>query len=224
MVSALLLSRRSIARLTQPWRWVPFAVRLRVAALRNRCIRYRLIRRAILLAVAIGMFLVWTRGVSAAEEAREQWGTGAAVFVVEDAIPVGGIIDGSLRTATLPVAAVPSDAIDDVDAIPPGATARTALRPGDIVRDRDLSSSNSGVPAGHRALAMPVTPLVPELSVGDHVELFLQSRSTPSDIPVAVDALVLQADAEILLLAVEERWAASVAGALGSGQVVVAAA
>ncbi len=166
------------------------------------------------------MLVVWAQTVSSADRARQQWGVDVHVVVVTEALRAGDVIDASVsRRVTLPSIAVPIDALAT---IADDASTRNAMSPGDVVRARDLATNDSGVPDGHRALALPMSPLVPQLQAGDRVELFLHAGS--GDRPAAVDGVVLQANPEVLLLAVDEQSAGAVAGALGTGQIVVAAA
>jgi len=154
---------------------VPFAVRLQVARLRARAVRHRLLWRGlVLLAVGIVVFMVAAE-VQAARRVQAQWGETVDVVVVGSPAPVGSTVDQlDLVVRPTPQALVPGDALRQTP--PTGDHLVVALRPGDVLTARDLSSSrraDRSLPDGFRAIGVAVDAATPAVEVGDRVDIIV---------------------------------------------------
>jgi Flp pilus assembly protein CpaB len=105
-----------------------------------------------------------------------------------DLAPGDVVDDGAVAVRALPMAAVASAAVSDA---PVGATVRQAIPAGEpLVAERlapdGLSGAAALVPAGHRAVAVPVGPAGrPPLAVGDLVDVVVV---LPADLPPTAGA------------------------------------
>lgn len=138
-----------------------------------------------------------------------------------------------IGTADLAVAHVPTRLVPEgghrAVADVAGRTATTDLVVGEIVVDRRLAPEGvqgvaATLPAGRRAVPVPLSGPVPGLAVGHHVDLLAPSAAsaTPSARAVARDAVVLSVDGEVALVSVADDEAAAVAAASATGALVPA--
>ena len=137
-----------------------------------------------LLAVATG--LVVTSLVASAEAARDRWGRTRPVVVATRDLSPGDTIEVSdVEVRTLPEAASGSAALREA---PTGAVVSQPVVAGEaLVGQRLAPDGLSGVaalvPAGQRAVAVPLGPMgAPPLSIGDLVDVL-------AVVPVAADGL-----------------------------------
>jgi len=195
-------------------------------------LRYRPVTRWFLTGLVVVVAATVVQRTSAgAADARHRWGDTRTVAVARHRIPIGAVIDGdAVTTQHWPVAVVPDGALADV---PSGRTATAAIEAGEAVlaarvAPDGLRGAAALVPAGWRALAIPVAPTVIALAVGDHVDLvagFDVAGATTDRSPsltVARDALVVAVDEQRVTVAVRDDEAERVAFAIVAGTVVPA--
>lgn len=207
---------------------VPFAVRLQVARLRARAVRHRLLwRGSALLAVGIVVFMVAAE-VQAARRVQAQWGETVDVVVVGSPAPVGSTVDQlDLVVRPTPQALVPGDALQQ--APPTGDHLVVALRAGDVLTARDLSSSrraDRSLPDGFRAIGVAVDAATPAVEVGDRVDIIVladpfgagTSRSSVLQPP----AVVVDAVDDTITLGVPAELVGDVLAARADGRVSLA--
>lgn len=222
------LHKRSSRRVRQPRRWVPFGVRLRYARLRAWTVRHLLIRRAVCGGVLLVVGLTLYGVVAQARAVQARWGTVVDVVVVDRDVEFGGLVsDGRFALRQTPELLVPEDALrvlpDDDDSV------LRALSVGDVVTERDLRSTRTGLvmPEGHRALSVPIDPTVPHVVAGDLVDVYLMARSafggdaSQSDV-IDEPAVVLDVTGEAVVLAVAQEHMAEVARTLSDGRLLLA--
>jgi len=199
-------------------------------------------RRAILwwlgfaaLATLTGFSVRSALGRAEATEAR--WGPSRTVLVATHAIAPGGSIDRAHATRRRrPKETVPSDALS---VLPHGRVAVAAISAGEVVLASRVSGERSAglaarLPAGTRALMVPLELAGLPVRVGDRVDLLATGGGGPAgdlpvgdevrepERPVAEHALVVAVQPEALVVAVPRSDAPDVAAALGQGPVVPA--
>jgi Flp pilus assembly protein CpaB len=199
------------------------------------------VRRVALLALALATALVVASVVRAGDEARRRWGTTTPVAVaVRDLAPGDAVTAGAVEVRDLPEAVVPSGALDEA---PAGAIARQPVVAGEaLVAERlaphGLAGTAALVPAGQRAVAVPVGPTgAPPHVVGDQVDVLVVSPGlagppTGADRPTEAGpgppafalverGLVVAADDTSASVAVPEPDAPDLAFAVSQGGVVL---
>lgn len=212
-------------RLRQPWRWLPFPIRLRWARLRALLVRHRIARRLILLVAAIVTTGVLATTLVRADEAIDRWGVTRQVLVATEDLAVGeGVDDATFDLRQWPVAVVPADAVSDAPVS--GDTIVSPVLSGEVLTERHLATSQTAtviVPEGRRAIGIPVSAGPLPLRPGDEVDVVLVADPLDgrrSD--GTVGGLVLLVDDETITVAVEVGDLSVVAQTLLSGRVAVA--
>jgi Flp pilus assembly protein CpaB len=173
---------------------------------------------------------------------QRRWGTTRSVVVATDDLWPGDVVSGSaVAVRDLPEASIPASALADE---PVGRTVRQPILAGEpVVAARlapdGLTGAAALVPAGHRAVAVPVAATgAPPLGVGDAVDVVTVVPSTGAGPPVAGPAgrsddpavtladraAVVAVDDRTVTVAVPERAAPRVAWAVANGAVVLALA
>lgn len=218
--------RSYLRRLRQPWRWLPFSVRLRIARLRSWRVRHRVVGRVLVLSSLALIVTLVGSVVADARSARAMWGSTIPIVVAGVDIELGAPIEpNELTISHQPAAFVADDALTHV---PDGIEHSVRhLRAGEILTRRDLVSTREGidVPDGHRAIGLPLDPTVPKLVAGDFVDLFVISDvfgTTGSAHRIDHPARVIEVTDEAVMLAVEARSVAELANAGSAGRVVIA--
>lgn len=206
----------------------------------RRALARPVVRRMVLLALALVTGLVVMSLVSSAEAARDRWGRARPVAVATRDLAPGDVIDGStIEIRRLPEAAVSPGALAEP---PTGSVVRQPVLAGEaLVAERLAPQGLTGVaalvPAGHRAVAVPLGPVAaPPLAVGDLVDVLAVvavaseeppdgpggHRAAEPSFPLVEAALVVDVGEESISVAVPETDAARVAWALTNGSVVLA--
>lgn len=182
-----------------------------------------------LLAVTAGSVVASAFG--SAEEARSSWGTTRQVVVLVRDLPAGHRLAASdVRLEERPAAVVPEGALREVPV--DGTLASLAVSGEVLVEDRlapaGLSSLASSLPAGTRAVAVPVEPgSAPPVEVGDAVDLLVTvapevAGDGPPGFVLARTAPVVAVDDAAVTVAVPADVAPKVAVALSTGAVTLA--
>jgi Flp pilus assembly protein CpaB len=173
-----------------------------------------------------------------AENARAQWGSSRSVVVARHRLDVGAVVHASdVTTASWPDALVPRGSVDNVGAIE-GRTVVEVIHPDEPLRTERLAPDGlhgvaALVPAGWRALAVPVGSAPLTLSVGDRIDLVAavpdatassgsSSSGAPSSFVLAANALVVAVDDRSVTVAVPADDAPRVALGIATGTVVPA--
>ena len=216
-----------VRRAVQPWRWLPFALRLRIARLRSLIGRKRLLRRGAmvgLLAIVVG---VGVSNRAALGDEQAGWGTLVEVAIVAEGREVGEVVTGQhIRFESLPAVAVPDDSIqaeafDD-------SHAAAQLHVGDVLRRRDLvEERQDAVGEDQRAIAIPVGADVPALTVGRRVDVFVFDDAfgpVASAAAEPVSGTVVQLLEDAVVVSVDQQHVATVAAGIVNGRVLLAAA
>lgn len=220
--------RTTIRRARQPWRWAPFALRLRLAQLRNAAAQRRVLRRSVSVGIAVVVVGLVVAASARSRAVQQRWGATVEVVVLGESVEVGQATDGlDWRLEHRPVAFVAGDALrslpnsDDVVV--------RALELGDVATERDLRSTSPAlVPGnGRRAVSIPLDPSVPPLVVGDRVDVFLIADEFAGASEPGVDqlnsaAVVLDVNAEAATLAVEAGDVHALAEAAQNGRILIA--
>ena len=195
----------------------------------RRALARPVVRRAVLAVLALVTGLVVVSLVSSAEAARDRWGRARPVAVAARDLAAGDVVDGSAaEVRRLPEAAVSPQTLEEV---PAGSVVRQPIVAGEpLVAARLAPQGLTGVaalvPAGHRAVAVPVGPVAaPPLAVGDLVDVLAvvpaASEGEPS-YPLVEGAVVVDVGEQSTSVAVPENDAPRVAWALTNGAVVLA--
>jgi Flp pilus assembly protein CpaB len=193
------------------------------------------VRRALLVALAVATGLVVVSLVSSAEAARDRWGRTRPVAVATRDLLPGDVVDAStVDVRRLPETAVSPGALAEA---PVGSVVRQTVLTGEaLVAERLAPQGLTGVaalvPSGHRAVAVPVGPLAPPpLGVGDVVDVLAVVPAASGDIaggepafPLVEGAVVVDVDEQSVAVAVPGPDAPRVAWALTNGAVVLALA
>ena len=204
----------------------------------RRALARTVVRRAVVLGLAIATGLVVITLVSSAEAARQRWGRARPVAVATRDLAPGDVIDAStVEVRRLPEAAVTPGALAEP---PSGSVVRQPVAAGEpLVAERLAPEGLTGVaalvPSGHRAVAIPIGPLAaPPLTIGDLVDVLAvvplvaegqprRSGDEPS-FPLVEAAVVVDVGEQSIAIAVPEADAPRVAWVLTSGSVVLALA
>ena len=160
------------------------------------------------------------RSTIAAAEA--EWGATVAVLVVDAPIGIGELIGGNVRLDDLPAGLVPSDAIES-DLLADERTTRSLL-PGDIVTQRDLQSAqrSSLLADDQRALSLPKGPAMPELFIGDRVDLVVVGDLFDDSAAASTTAAtVIDSTDETVTVSIEQSAIIEVVDAVAADRVVV---
>jgi Flp pilus assembly protein CpaB len=216
-----------------------FLVLLGVRA--RRALARTVVRRVVVLGLAILTGLVVILLVSSAEAARQRWGRSRPVAVATRDLAPGDVIDASaVEVRRLPDAAVSPGALAEA---PAGSVVRQPMVAGEaLVAERLAPQGLTGVaalvPAGQRAVAVPIGPLAaPPLTIGDLVDVLavvpvaaeaaeaprVQSEDEPS-FPLVEAALVVDVSEQSIAIAVPDADAPRMAWVLTNGSVVLALA
>jgi Flp pilus assembly protein CpaB len=201
----------------------------------RRALARPVVRRAVVLALAIVTGLVVVSLVSSAEAARQRWGRARPVAVATRDLAPGDLVDGSaVEVRRLPEAAVTPGALAEP---PSGSVVRQPVAAGEpLVPERLAPQGVTGVaalvPAGHRAVAIPIGPLAaPPLTIGDLVDVLAvvpapveepprPPESDPS-FPLVEAAVVVHVGEDSIAVAVPEADAPRVAWVLTNGSLVL---
>ena len=210
----------------------------------RRALARPVVRRMVLLALALVTGLVVMSLVSSAEAARDRWGRARPVAVATHDLAPGDVIDGStIEIRRLPEAAVSPGALAEP---PTGSVVCQPVLAGEaLVAERLAPQGLTGVaalvPAGHRAVAVPLGPVAaPPLAVGDLVDVLAVVSAAPASsgesaaasasvdrppaFPLVERAAVVAVEDDTVSVAVPEDDAPGVAFALTQGAVVLALA
>ncbi|NNC81273.1 MAG: hypothetical protein HKN94_14110 [Acidimicrobiales bacterium] len=214
----------SFLRLRQPWRWLPYSVRLRWARLRWVVVRYRVGARGLWLAVVVLLFVTWANSTRAATLARDQWGATEVVVVADRALAVGDLLTpASIRLGSRPALMVPSDAVLEP---PLDGTLATSLQPGEILTARHLAATRAQsltLRSTDRAIGVPIDASTPPLVAGDLVDLLLIEVGPASGQRAEVsEAVVLAVGDTSATVSVAESDVDAIASVLVDGAIVVA--
>lgn len=174
----------------------------------------------LVLAVAAGAGSVVSEVVDRATASARQLGETASVPVAARDVSMGTVLsDDDVAWRRLPVGVLPVGPLAEV---PVGRTALVPLVPGEPLLASKLAPDGvhgvaALVPAGARAVAVPVGDAMPPLQRGDRVDVLAPSV-------VAADAVVLDVGDTVVTVAVVADDAPRVADALARGPVTLALA
>ena len=181
--------------------------------------RYRLPRVLVAVVVAMAGASIVARAQSHAADAAAAWQPSAPVLVVVQPIEAGAPIPAEAITRRpVPEGLRPADALHD---LPDGARATAALAPGEILRSARLHHEAASALAAllpHDQLAFRIAADGLDATPGDTVRLYDLATGRI----VVGAALVLIRDDASITVAVPEREAPDLIGALGGGGVVAA--
>ena len=209
-------------------RWKPLSRRLALGLAVRR--RPRL-RRALALAVGLLSGAAVVATVQGADHTRARWGHTTAVVVATRDIGAGVALDPhNTRVVHRPIGLVPAGALRSV---PPAARLATPVFAGELVRQERLatmalSAVAARLPAGTRAMAVPVEPgAAPALSVGDRVDVVVAlspdaAGGGPAGFVLTSAVPVVDVAEGAVTVAVERDVAPRLAVALGAGAVTLA--
>ena len=199
-----------------------------------------LVRRVAVGLLAAATGLVVTSLVASAEAARDRWGRTRPVVVATRDLSPGDTIEVSdVEVRTLPEAAAGSAALREA---PTGAVVSQPVVAGEaLVGQRLAPDGLSGVaalvPAGQRAVAVPLGPMgAPPLAIGDLVDVLAVVPVAADGVadagadtgepafPLAEDAMVVDVGEQSVSVAVPDVDAPRLAWTLTNGSVVLALA
>lgn len=205
-----------------------------------RPIRRRLPRSAIpwwiaVVVLAVGTAAIVNGALVRAADAEARWRDTRSVIVATRSIEWGQQLAEATEVRRLPKAAIPDGALTEVTA---EQVATAAIGQGEVViaprvSGQDAAGAAALLPAGTRALVIPLEVAGLPVQPGDRVDLLASqlgglpvadmSSFDPAR-PVAREALVVVAKFSYLVVAVSESTAAKVAAGLGQGPLVPALA
>jgi hypothetical protein len=218
----------AVRRVRQPWRWLPFVVRLHVARWRGWLIRRKVVRRVVWAAIITVGFLTLFGVVARAREIQSTWGPTHDVVAVRVDVAAGDVVDvDDLMLVNRPAGFSVDDVLREIP--PQSDIASRVLLAGEVVTRRDLRSTRPalGMPAHHLAISLPTGPTMPAVKRGDVVDLYLvpdafgiatEGAPQPLDSP----AVVMESSEDAVVLAVHEDDVGEVVGTTSSGRVIVA--
>lgn len=179
--------------------------------------------------IAVTAMVVWTVTSSASRD-RNRYGEPVEVVVAAHELATGTQIgEDDLSTVEVPSALVPDDA---VEAGPTGRVVTSPIFEGEVIvggrlAPEGLSPVAALLPAGSRALALPLLDSGLPVEVGDRVDILatvdpaLSGEQLPTGV-VAAGATVVAAAEDSVTVAVAPEETAGVAFALVNGFVTVA--
>jgi Flp pilus assembly protein CpaB len=186
------------------------------------------LRTATVAVLALVVGLVVQRTVSGAEAVRAAWGPRQPVVVAARDLRPGHVVrSGDVRLVSLPPAAVPPGAVEEVR---PGRVVRALVLEGEVLVRRRLSAAGAlgiagRLPEGSRAVAVPVDPgTAPPLEVGQTVDLVAVAAGDgpfPQAGVLAAGAPVVDVGEEAVTVALDPAVVPRVAAALGAGAVTL---
>ena len=167
--------------------------------------------------------VVLTR-VAALDQARQQWGGSRTLLVARHELTAGQVVrPADVRTVRWPDGLAPAGAVDHLAG--PTVVAATVAEGEPLVSSR-LGRAGSGpvagrLPLGTRGVTIPIGDLALPVVPGDRVDLVGAGAAAPTAV-AAERALVLQAGASSIVVAVQADELSAVAAALAGGSFVVA--
>jgi Flp pilus assembly protein CpaB len=192
---------------------------LRLFIARRPLVHWLLIGLAALLT---GVY-VYSRAAGA-EAARHRWGTAREVVVAVHDLAAGHRVEPEdVRRQSWPVALVPPGALSSRDE---GGVVSAPVMAGEPVVRRRLGRAGAGpvaagLPAGRRAVTIPVGDAPPPVVVGDQVDLVAAGSALEAQV-VARGASVVALRERAVVVAVTTDELPAVAGGLVGGTVVMA--
>ena len=188
-------------------------------------------RRAVVVALAALCGIAVTGVVQRAEQAAAAWGSSVPVLVATEDLQPGERLDGTnTRVEPRPRPLVPPGALSG---LPDGGRLAEAVYAGEPIREERLTSAGlsavaARLPAGTRAIAIPVAPgLVPSLALGDRVDVLVAlpaeaAGDGPPGFTLATNVLVVDVSETAVTIAVPADAAPRIAVAFGTGAVTLA--
>jgi pilus assembly protein CpaB len=188
-------------------------------------------RRALAMVVAALCGFTVMTVVQRAEDAAAAWGDRVPVLVASRDLQAGDRLDdGNTRVERHPAPLVPPGALR---ARPEGTRLAEAVYAGEVVREERLAPAGlspvaARLPAGTRAMAIPVDPgTVPALGIGDRVDVLVAlapeaAGDGPPGFALATGAPVVDVSDAAVTIAVRADVAPRIAVAFGAGAVTLA--
>jgi pilus assembly protein CpaB len=188
-------------------------------------------RRALVIALAASCGVAVMGVVQRAEDAAAAWGSSVPVLIAtRDLVPGDRLDADNTRVEAHPAPLVPDGALS---ALPEDRLVAEAVFAGEVLREErlapaGLSTVAARLPAGTRAMAVPVEPgLVPSLVLGDRVDVLVAlapeaAGEGPPGFALATDVLVVDVGNAAVTIAVPADTAARLAVAFGAGAVTLA--
>jgi Flp pilus assembly protein CpaB len=189
------------------------------------------LRAGLVATIALLSGVAVARTVQDAEDARAAWGRSATVLVATRDLAEGDRLDHSdVRLVAHPAPLVPAGALTS---LPDDGRVASPVYEGEIVREerlapRGASALAARVPAGARAMAIPVEPgVTPPVVVGDRVEVLVAlppeaAGGGPPGFALATDVPVVDVTDAAVTIAVDRDAAPRVAVAFSQGAVTLA--
>ena len=180
---------------------------------------------ALALALVTGAFV--TSVVRDAEAQAARYGSLRRVPVARHALAPGAVVRaGDITARMVPLAFLPRSPIATA---PVGKTVVVPIAAGEVVLATKLAPDGlRGVAAllrpGERAVAVPIGPGTPPLSIGDQVDLLATERDEASTVVVAHRARIVGVDERAVTVAVRATDAPAVATALAATAITLALA
>lgn len=187
----------------------------------------RALRRWLLVALLAAVTAAITGSVlSRAESARSRWGSTRPVLVTDRAIEAGDPLAGAVTEARWPRALVPDDALTR---LPDEAVAAGPVAAGSAVAGMLVAERGDPVGPDRRRVALPVGVARLPVAAGDRVDVWATvdpsiSGTRLSTSRVAVGAVVTEAGAEAVVVAVAADEVPAVAEAAALATVTVVGA
>ena len=166
--------------------------------------------------------------VDALDSARDAWGETRTVLVADRDLEPGEALDGAVSSRALPVAALPADVMDHLDA---GAVALHPLGAGEALAAHHVAPGTglaASLPAGTAGVVVPLAGPGPRLALGDLVDVVLVDDplgATVAD-PAIGDvlgeaAVIVDVVDSAVVVAVPDTDAPRVAAAAAAGRAVL---
>jgi Flp pilus assembly protein CpaB len=188
-------------------------------------------RRAVVVGLAALCGLAVMSVVQRAEDTAAAWGESVPVLIARRDLAAGERLDpGNTRLAHQPSPLVPDGALA---ALPHDGRLAAPVYAGEAIREErlapaGLSTVAARLPAGTRAIAIPVEPgTVPKLVIGDRVDVLVAlpaeaAGDGPPGFTLATDVLVVDVSDAAVTIAMPADTAPRIAVAFGAGAVTLA--
>ena len=198
------------------------SVRFRPAGFRIPHTLARLARRPLLywlmvIVLAISTLVAVSGADRRAQAVLDSYGERVEVLQVIDDVGQGELIDGHVRTQSLPAALVPDNYLV---ALPSGARAGSSMVPGEILLEHRLIDVTTEL--DQVIVAVPVSSVPPAVQVGDSVVMIALSDPLGLSDAQTVSGLVVELTDGQMMVRIGRAHLVTMIGALHHGTVGVA--
>jgi hypothetical protein len=195
---------------SHPGTWEPSPLR--------RLLRRPIVSWGIAGALALVAGTVVADTTTEAARLRDGYGASREVLITDVQVASGELLAPALVRRSLPVAAIPDDALDTIE---PSATATAPISAGAVLTRQDVAGAG-GLGPDEAAVAVPIGPAVPSTEPGTPVWLVIAADPFAAIGAGLVAGRVLTVTDEAVTVVVAVAELATVSAATGAGVVGLA--